>query len=149
MPSPLLESPHSQTSTAPDEEEEEESLEELMDLLSFVDGNIEEHRAAIESYKQDRRNVMLKIVTKIHTREDIIAMTQSQKVTKIENTEVIIYDGHVHFDSYYWLPQFKILIKAKIPIGHSFLTENDIPATNERRDWLLLKDFVTFELFDL
>lgn len=126
----------------------ETDLNDLSDQVSFIDGRIQELYSAIAEYEKERRNVMHKIVSIQYTRDDIIALTQSSQVKHVENCEVLVYNGYVQFESYYWLPNFKLLIKAKIPVTHQFLQNHDIPSHKEHRNWPLLSEFVTFELFE-
>lgn len=142
---PQMDSPRSQVSNM----DEDDDMDELLDQIQFIDSNIKEHSDAIKAYKEERRDLMFKVVTRQYTKDQIVDLTQSDTVTRIENCEVVIYNSHVHFESYYWLPKFIILIKAKIPVASAFLQEHDIPTTKEKRNWSLLKEFVTFELFDL
>jgi hypothetical protein len=149
-----MDSPRSQVSNMDScddfsDDHDDGDVQDLEDQIKFIDSNIKEFTDAIKAYKEERRDLMHKLVIKQYTRDEIINLTQCKTVTRIENCEVVIYNSHVHFESYYWLPKFIILIKAKIPVASAFLQEHDIPTIKEKRNWSLLKEFVTFELFDL
>lgn len=146
---PNIESPLSQL--LDDDDDDAYDTQELLDQIKFIDETIKEYDDAIKGHKEQRRDLMAKFrsVTMQFTKDQIVDLTESKSVTLIENFEVVIYDAHVHFESYYHVPQFKILLTAKIPVGHAFLRDRDIPPSNKPRNWMLLKDFVTYELFDL
>lgn len=123
------------------ETNKQQTLDDLINQVEYID-------IYIKGYKDERRRLMDQIVHLQYTKDQIIGLTQSNLVKTIENSEVTISYGHICFESYYTLPNFKLLIKAKIPLTHPFLQDHDIETSREHRNWPLLTEFVTFELFD-